>query len=43
MGPPEANEPFAFYDPDGDNQGDPVVMAGGKGINNIDITLQDRK
>src|SRR4030043_1058928 len=41
MGPPEANEPNGYYDSNGDGQGDQVIMIDGKGLTNIDITLQD--
>ena len=43
MGPPQVSEPSGYYDSNGDGQGDPVIMAGGKSIAGINITLLDPK
>ncbi|MBI2847893.1 MAG: hypothetical protein HY662_01060 [Chloroflexi bacterium] len=43
MGAPLPNEPSGYYDSNGDGKGDQVIMIDGKGITQIDITLNDPK
>jgi hypothetical protein len=42
MGAPQANEPVGTYDPDANGVADLVVLEGGVGVKNIDVSLEDR-
>ncbi|MBM4457273.1 MAG: hypothetical protein FJ011_05820 [Chloroflexi bacterium] len=41
MGPPQPDEPFAWYDPNGDGQPDFVTVVGGSAVGGINIALHD--
>jgi hypothetical protein len=41
MGPPQPDEPFAWYDPNGDGQPDFVTVVGGAAVTGINIALRD--
>ncbi len=41
MGPPQPDEPFAWYDPSGDGQPDFVTVVGGAAVTGINIALHD--
>jgi hypothetical protein len=41
MGSPQPDEPFAWYDPDGDGQPDFVTVVGGAAVTGINIALHD--
>ncbi len=43
MGPPQANEPSGYYDPNGDGTADDVIIKDGKPVSGVDITLRDPK
>jgi hypothetical protein len=41
MGPPQPGEPFAWHDPGGDGQPDPVTVTGGNAVTGVNIALRD--